>query len=146
MGAQASTQQCGSVTRTWLSIAAASIDDHRVATCQWVMGDHNRKDSKTQLYISNLPSGATSKRLEDAFASFGEITDAFIPHRGSRFGFVDFKDPDAASRALAGMKDVPLDEIAAKLHPTEFIGVIRAKERPPQKERKPPAEKKEKAE
>jgi len=100
------------------------------------MGDAAKKDSKTQLYVSNLPSGASSKRLEDAFAPFGEITDAFIPHRGSRFGFVDFKEPDAATKALEEMANKPLDETASKAHPSDMIGVIRAKERPAQKEKK----------
>merc|ERR1711907_84180 len=96
-------------------------------------GSSDKPDSKTQLYISNLPVGSTSKRLEDAFASFGEITDAFIPHRGSRFGFVDFKEPAAATKALKEMHDKHLDD-QSKKDAGEPIGVIRAKERPSDKE------------
>lgn len=79
--------------------------------------------------------------MEDAFASFGEITDAFIPHRGSRFGFVDFKEPAAATKALKEMHDKHLDD-QSKKDAGEVIGVIRAKERPSDKER--PVKKEEK--
>jgi len=99
------------------------------------------KESQTQLYVSNLPAGATSKRLEDAFVQFGEITDAFIPHRGSRFGFVDFKEPASATSALESMAGKPLDDEAATASPDDEIGVIRARERPASKERKPAEEK-----
>ena len=32
----------------------------------------SKEDSKNQLYVSNLPSGATSERLTEAFKSYGE--------------------------------------------------------------------------
>lgn len=90
--------------------------------------------SQTQLYISNLPSGATNERLQAAFASYGEISDAFIPHRGSRFGFVEFKDPAAATKAIEGMHEKLLDSEAKEAAPDETIGVVRATIRPASKE------------
>jgi len=94
--------------------------------------------SQTQVYVSNLPTGASSERLQAAFEKFGEISDAFIPHRGSRFGFVDFKEPASATKAMEAMHQKVLDAESKEDTPDETIGVVRATKRPASKERKEP--------
>jgi len=67
--------------------------------------------------------------LKKAFASFGTISDAFLPHRGSRFAFVTFEEEASAAKAVAEMngKSVPDDDTKTELKLTM------ARERPARK-------------
>ena len=63
---------------------------------------------KNKLYVGNLPYSMTSDGLREAFAQFGEITDAkVITHRDSGrskgFGFVEFASEESATAAIEAM-------------------------------------------
>lgn len=63
-------------------------------------------DSKTQMFIGNLPWSIRARHLEDDFAAFGEVTDAFVAYKGRRsrgFGFVTMKNPADATKAQAAL-------------------------------------------
>merc|ERR1711865_576773 len=81
--------------------------------------------STTQLYVSNLPAGATNDRLKAAFDQFGDINDCFVPQR-KRFGFVKFAAEADATKAVSAMNGKALDEAAAD---EETIEVVPAREK-----------------
>lgn len=59
-------------------------------------------DSKTQMFIGNLPWSIRARHLEIDFEAFGEVTDAFVAYKGRRsrgFGFVTMAKPDEAAKA-----------------------------------------------
>lgn len=66
-------------------------------------------ENKTKLYVGNLPYSVTSDGLREIFASFGEIvesviiTDKFRGNRSKGFGFVEFADEAAATKAVEEM-------------------------------------------
>merc|ERR1719313_2313870 len=63
-------------------------------------------DSKTQMFIGNLPWSIRARHLEDDFSAFGEVTDAFVAYKGRRsrgFGFVTMAKPDEAAKAQAAL-------------------------------------------
>ena len=67
--------------------------------------------SKTQLFCSNLPWSVNTKMLRATFEVHGEVLDAFVAYNGrsSRgFGYVTFKEADAAAAAVAQLNGVPI--------------------------------------
>jgi cold-inducible RNA-binding protein len=61
--------------------------------------------SQTTIFVSNLAYAVDTQDLIDAFATFGEITEAKIikdreTQRSKGFGFVTFIDADQAKDAL----------------------------------------------
>lgn len=63
-------------------------------------------ESKTQMFIGNLPWSVRARHLEDDFAQFGEVTDAFVAYKGRRsrgFGFVTMARPEDALKAQAAL-------------------------------------------
>jgi len=85
----------------------------------------------TKLYVGNLPYTCDDQALGDKFSSFGEITSARVvtdreSGRSKGFGFVEFADASAASRAIEG------------LNGQDFMGRnINVSEARPQEERRP---------
>lgn len=64
----------------------------------------------TKLFVGNLPWSATEQELQEAFGQFGEIEDVHLPTdrdtgRPRGFGFVTFKDSEAAQAAIQGMHE-----------------------------------------
>jgi len=62
--------------------------------------------SKTQMFIGNLPWSIRARHLEEDFAQFGTVTDAFVAYKGRRsrgFGFVTMSTPEEAAAALAAL-------------------------------------------
>ncbi|KAI5654033.1 hypothetical protein M9H77_31220 [Catharanthus roseus] len=62
--------------------------------------------SSQKLFVGGLPWSANDEVLREAFASFGEVTEARVildrdSGRSKGFGFVSFADTDAATSALA---------------------------------------------
>eukprot|EP00949_MAST-11_sp_MAST-11-sp1_P001868 g1868.t1 len=69
--------------------------------------------SDVQLYVGNLPTTVQTQQLTDAFAKYGELTDSFVSVRNGRhrgFGFVTFKEPRDAKKALEATSGKPLLE------------------------------------
>eukprot|EP01124_Arcella_intermedia_P016064 TRINITY_DN22605_c0_g1_i1.p1 TRINITY_DN22605_c0_g1~~TRINITY_DN22605_c0_g1_i1.p1 ORF type:complete len:466 (+),score=101.23 TRINITY_DN22605_c0_g1_i1:3-1400(+) len=63
------------------------------------------KQQPTRLYVGNLPSNITAEDIQDIFGEFGEVDDVELhrdPESGVSLGFsfVQFRDPEAAKRAL----------------------------------------------
>lgn len=66
------------------------------------------EQSKTKLYVGNLPYTVTSESLKAAFAEYGEIVDAVVIMdkrfgRSKGFGFVEFAKEADAKKAVEGM-------------------------------------------
>lgn len=67
-----------------------------------------------KLFVGSLSWNTDDRGLEEAFARFGEITDAKVitdreSGRSRGFGFVTFADASAAQRALEEMNGAQLD-------------------------------------
>ena len=67
-----------------------------------------------KLYIGNLAFGVRDNTLKDAFTKFGEIEEAIVvidrfSNRSKGFGFVTFKDDEAAKAAIAEMDGKDLE-------------------------------------
>jgi len=67
-----------------------------------------------KLFVGSLSWNTTDRDLTDAFARFGEITEAKVitdrdSGRSRGFGFVTFEDGAAADKAIAEMNGTQLD-------------------------------------
>ena len=67
-----------------------------------------------KLFVGNLSWNTDDHGLQEAFAPFGEITEAKVisdrdTGRSRGFGFVTFEDAEAADKAIAAMNDTDLD-------------------------------------
>ena len=67
-----------------------------------------------KLFIGSLSWNTDDDGLHEAFAPFGEITEAKVitdrdSSRSRGFGFVTFVDEEAAEKAIAAMNDTELD-------------------------------------
>jgi RNA recognition motif-containing protein len=67
-----------------------------------------------KLFVGSLSWNVNSEGLREAFAPFGEITEATVitdrdSGRSRGFGFVTFEDDDAADKAVAALNQTDLD-------------------------------------
>ena len=67
-----------------------------------------------KLFVGSLSWDTTDEGLREAFAQFGEITEAKVitdrdSGRSRGFGFVTFSDDEAADKAIAAMNGFQLD-------------------------------------
>jgi len=67
-----------------------------------------------KLFVGGLSWGTTDKELTDAFAPYGEVTEAKVikerdSGRSRGFGFVTFNTDDEAKAAVEAMNDSELD-------------------------------------
>jgi cold-inducible RNA-binding protein len=67
-----------------------------------------------KLFVGGLSWGTTDKELMDAFASYGNVTEAKVikerdSGRSRGFGFVTFEDEEEAKAAAEAMNDTELD-------------------------------------
>ncbi len=63
-----------------------------------------------KVYVGNLPFNVDDGKLEEIFASFGEIEEATViknkfSGRSKGFGFVTFKDDEAGKKAVSEMNE-----------------------------------------
>jgi len=61
-----------------------------------------------KIYVGNLPFSFGQKELQEAFESFGEISEAVVisdkySGRSKGFGFVTFTNDEEAKKAIEGM-------------------------------------------
>ena len=68
----------------------------------------------TKLFVGGLSWGTTDDRLKEAFARFGEVTEAKIitdreTGRSRGFGFVTYAEPGAAQQAMKELDGQELD-------------------------------------
>lgn len=61
----------------------------------------------TNLFVNGLPAGTNDQGLKDLFADFGEIVSAVVQKSEDgnlrEFGYINFKEPEAAQKAVDGM-------------------------------------------
>ncbi|KAI7821039.1 hypothetical protein BC939DRAFT_456340 [Gamsiella multidivaricata] len=69
----------------------------------------------TKIYVGNLPESATLTTLRTAFGPFGDIEDMNLVE-GKDFGFVTYKDPEAAREALQKMNGSTLDGVEIRVN------------------------------
>ncbi len=67
-----------------------------------------------KIFVGNLPFSFDNDRLKDEFSKFGEVESAKIimdrnSGRSKGYGFVEFNSSEAASAAVEGMNEQPLD-------------------------------------
>ncbi len=87
-----------------------------------------------KVYVGNLPFGVVSDKLKEMFASYGEIEEATVisdkfSGRSKGFGFVTFKDDEAAKKAIAEMNDKELEGRNLKVNEARPM-----EDRPPRRE------------
>jgi RNA recognition motif-containing protein len=63
-----------------------------------------------KIFVGNLPWSVDQKALTEMFASYGDIEEAVVisdkfSGRSKGFGFVTFKDDEAAQKAIAEMNE-----------------------------------------
>ncbi|MBU0894810.1 MAG: RNA-binding protein [Nanoarchaeota archaeon] len=63
-----------------------------------------------KIYVGNLAFSIDSEKLKELFTQFGDIEEATVIQdkfsgRSKGFGFVTFKDDEAAKKAIAEMND-----------------------------------------
>ena len=74
-----------------------------------------------KLFVGGLSWGTTDDSLRQAFAGFGEVSDAKVitdreTGRSRGFGFVTFSNDDAAKEAMAKMDGADLDGRSLKVN------------------------------
>jgi len=74
-----------------------------------------------KIYVGNLPFKIRDNELKEAFAQFGEITEAVViaekySGRSKGFGFVTFAEEASAQKAVAEMDGKDLDGRALKVN------------------------------
>ncbi|KAF9570980.1 RNA-binding protein 39 [Mortierella alpina] len=69
----------------------------------------------TKVYVGHLPESVSLTALRTAFGPFGEIEDMNLVE-GKDFGFVTFKEPEAARRALEAMNGATIDGAVIKVN------------------------------
>ncbi len=67
-----------------------------------------------KLYVGNLAWAVDSAKLKEAFAEFGEVSDAVVitdkySGRSKGFGFVTIDDDEAAKKAMEAMNGKALE-------------------------------------
>ncbi|CAO3566545.1 unnamed protein product [Mortierella alpina] len=69
----------------------------------------------TKVYVGHLPESVSLTGLRAAFGPFGEIEDMNLVE-GKDFGFVTFKEPEAARRALEAMNGATIEGAVIKVN------------------------------
>ncbi|KAF9961953.1 RNA-binding protein 39 [Mortierella alpina] len=69
----------------------------------------------TKVYVGHLPESVSLTGLRAAFGPFGEIEDMNLVE-GKDFGFVTFKEPEAARRALEAMNGTMIEGAVIKVN------------------------------
>jgi RNA recognition motif-containing protein len=67
-----------------------------------------------KIYVGNLPFSVGDDKLKELFSSFGEIEEAVLikdrfTGRSKGFGFVTFKEDEAAKKAISEMNDKEIE-------------------------------------
>ena len=87
-----------------------------------------------KVYVGNLPFSVGMEKLKELFTEFGEIEEAVVisdkfSGRSKGFGFVTFKDDEAAQKAIAGMNDKEVEGRKLKVNEARPM-----EERPPRRD------------
>lgn len=74
---------------------------------------NNNNQKFTNLFVNGLPAGTNDQGLKDLFASYGEIVSAVVQKSEDgnlrEFGYINFKEPEAAQSAIDGMHKKKLE-------------------------------------
>ncbi len=90
-----------------------------------------------KVYVGNLPFSVEQEKLKELFAPYGEIEEAVVisdkfSGRSKGFGFVTFKDDEAAKKAIAEMNDKDIE--GRKLRVNEAKPMDPDRPRPPRRD------------
>ena len=74
-----------------------------------------------KVYVGNLPYSVDSEKLKELFSKFGEIEEATVisdkfSGRSKGFGFVTFKEDEAAKKAIAEMNGHKVEDRELKVN------------------------------
>ncbi|KAG0308700.1 RNA-binding protein 39 [Dissophora globulifera] len=69
----------------------------------------------TKIYVGNLPESASLTSLRTAFGPFGDIDDLNLVE-GKDFGFVTYREPEAARKALEQMNGTKIDGVEIRVN------------------------------
>lgn len=69
---------------------------------------------ENKIFVGNLPFKLRGADLRDLFSEFGDVEDATVildrdTRRSKGFGFVEFKDEEAAKKAVAEMNEKEIE-------------------------------------
>jgi len=91
----------------FVSRAMTKSEREQMLKAKFKSGKTGNEASGVNLYIKNLPDDVSDGELKNMFAQFGEITSARVMvdanKRSKGFGFVCYKSPDEATRAVSDM-------------------------------------------
>lgn len=93
-----------------LVVENSKLDDPEIVVEPYVK--ERKKVTSNNLYVKNFPSDYDDDRLRDLFSKHGEITSTKVmvdETTGRKFGYVCFKDDEAATAALE-MNDEPIGD------------------------------------
>ncbi|MFC1710618.1 RNA recognition motif domain-containing protein [Nanoarchaeota archaeon] len=91
-----------------------------------------------KLYVGNLPFSVDDAKLKELFGSYGEVEEATVIQdkysgRSKGFGFVTFKEDDAAKKAMSEMNDKEVEGRQLKVNEAKPIDPDRPR-RPPRRD------------
>ena len=97
-------------------VAKIQLDDPSIVVEPF--SKERKRIVSNNLYIKNFPAAYDESQLQELFAKYGEITSAKVmvdENSGKKFGYVCFKEEDAATQALE-MHGNPVGDESAPLY------------------------------
>ncbi len=90
-----------------------------------------------KVYVGNLPFSVESGKLKELFSEFGEVEEATVIQdkysgRSKGFGFVTFKDDEAAKKAIKEMNEKEVEGRQIKVNEAKPVDPDRP--RPPRRD------------
>ena len=79
-----------------------------------------------KVYVGNLPFTVDDAKLKEIFAKFGDIEEATVikdkfSGRSKGFGFVTFKDDEAAKKAIAELNEKEVEGRQVKVNEAKNV-------------------------
>ncbi|NCN52050.1 RNA-binding protein [archaeon] len=92
-----------------------------------------------KLYVGNLPFSVTEEVLKKTFSEFGEVEEANLivdkfSRRSKGFGFVTFKDEEAAKKAISEMNEKDFEGRPLKVSEAKPMEESDRPRRPPRRD------------
>jgi len=98
-----------------------------------------REEKTMKLYVGNLPFSVTEEVLKKTFSEFGEVEEANLivdkfSRRSKGFGFVTFKDEEAAKKAISEMNEKDFEGRPLKVSEAKPMEESDRPRRPPRRD------------
>ena len=92
-----------------------------------------------KVYVGNLPFSVDDNKLKELFSAYGEIEEATVIQdkfsgRSKGFGFVTFKDDEAAKKAVSEMNDKEVEGRNLKVNEAKPMDPDRPRRSPPRRD------------